>query len=154
MNTVSRFQNDEASWSGFGRLLNLRDQLDDLFTGPFAEWVPAPVFSAWNPAVDVFQDKDNVTIHAELPGMKKEEIHVSLEDGVLTISGERKSNHNAEGVRAHRTERFEGSFQRAISLPSEVKAEAVAAQYKNGVLIITLPKAEAAKPKQIEVKIN
>ena len=155
MNTLTRWQNSENStWPGFGRLLSLGEQLDTLFASPLAEWSPAQVFSAWNPALDVYQDKDTVTVHAELPGMKKEEIQVALQDGVLTISGERKSSRNRNDTRVHCTERFEGSFQRSISLPAEVKADQVAAQYKDGVLTITLPKAEAAKPKQIEVKVS
>jgi HSP20 family protein len=155
MNALTRWQNAEnSSWPTFGRLLSLRDQLDSLFANPLGEWSPAQVFSAWSPALDVYQDKDNVTVHAELPGMKKEEIQVALQDGVLTISGERKSSRNSEDTTIHRTERFEGSFQRSISLPAEVKADKVAAQYKNGVLTITLPKAEAAKPKTIEVKVS
>ena len=90
---------------------------------------------------------------AELPGLKKEDIDVSLEDGVLTISGERKSEEKFENAETYRSERFVGRFHRAVTLPSEVKADQVKAQYQDCILSVTIPKSEAAKPKQIEVKV-
>ena len=86
--------------------------------------------------------------------MKKEEIEVSLHDGALSLSGERKSEQKFEDADTYRAERFVGRFHRTITLPAQVKAEAVSANYKDGVLTITLPKAEEAKKKQIEVKVN
>ena len=91
---------------------------------------------------------------AELPGMKKEDIDVSLHDGALSISGERKGEEKFQGAETFRSERFVGRFQRSITLPSEVKGDQVKAQYKDGILTVTLPKSEAAKPKQIEVKVD
>jgi HSP20 family protein len=141
--------------SSFGRLSTLQDELQRLFESPWGELTRAQQFlRGWNPAVDLFEDKDNVFVKAELPGLKKEDIDVSLEDGVLTISGERKSEEKVEGQEARRSERFYGQFRRSITLSSEVKADHVTATYKDGVLTVALPKVEAAKPKQIEIKAN
>src|SRR5581483_1358654 len=111
------------------------------------------LLSVWNPAIDVYEDKDNVTVKAELPGMKKEDIDVSLHDGALSISGERKSEAKFENAETYRSERFVGRFHRAVTLPSGVSADKVKAQYKDGIIMITLPKTEEAKPKQIEVNV-
>lgn len=89
-----------------------------------------------------------------MPGLKREDIGVSLQDGALVISGERKAEKVEDGVEIHRQERFYGKFQRALTLPAPVAADKVKAQYKDGVLTVTLPKAEEAKPKQIDVSVN
>jgi len=102
----------------------------------------------------MFEDKDNVVVRAELPGMKKEEIEVSVHDGCLTLSGERKSEQKTDEGSAHRSERFFGRFQRTISLPTPVCVDKVKAQYKDGILSVTLPKAEEAKPKHIDVQVS
>jgi HSP20 family protein len=112
---------------------------------------PAPL-SRWNAAVDVYQDKDQFTVVVELPGLKKEEIEISLHDDTLTISGERKREESSE--QEFLTERSYGKFQRSLTLPSAVDAEAVKANYKNGLLQVVLPKAEQTKPKQIEVDLK
>lgn len=108
----------------------------------------------WTPALDVYEDKDQFTITAELPGMNKEDIDVSLHNGSLTLSGERKSEHQGEEAGVYRSERFFGRFQRSVDLPTAVVAEKVKAEYLNGILHITLPKAEEAKPKQISVMVK
>lgn len=154
MKSLTRWQKPESSlWSGFGPLLGLRTELlDRLFDGPLSDWVSGhQLLSVWNPAVDLYEDKDNVTVKAELPGMKKEDIEVSLEGGVLSISGERKSEKKAEDSAARRTERFVGRFERTLTLPAAVKADQVQANYKDGILTITLPKAEEAKSRQITI---
>lgn len=153
MSTLTRWQRPDLSvWPTVGRLFGLRHELDRLFE-PFNE-TAGSLLSVWNPAIDLYEDKDNVFVKAEVPGMKKEEIEVSLHDGVLSISGERKGEEKFEDAETYRSERFVGRFQRAVTLPSQVKADAVTAQYQDGVLTITLPKAEEAKRKQIEVKVN
>ena len=153
---LTRWQRPESSvWPTVGRLFGLRHELDRLFESPFADLTGEHGFlRIWNPAVDVYEDKDNVFVKAELPGMKKEEIEVSLHDGSLSISGERKSEKKSEDAGTYRSERFAGRFHRTLTLPSQVKADAVTANYQDGVLTITLPKAEEAKTKQIEVKVN
>jgi HSP20 family protein len=130
---------------GLGRLTNLQDELDRLF-GSQSEF--------WAPALDVQEDKDNFVIRTELPGLKREDIEVSLQDGTLVISGERKVEKVEEGVEVHRQERYYGKFQRVLTLPAPVTADKVKAQYKDGILTVTLPKTEEAKPKQIDVSVN
>ena len=130
------------AWPTFGRLTSLQDELDRLFESPLTGWAPA---------LDVHEDKDSFSIRAELPGMKREDIEVSLQDSVLVISGERKEEKIAEGTEVHRQERFYGRFSRALTLPSAVAGDQVKAQYKDGILTVTLPKAEEAKPKAITV---
>ena len=109
--------------------------------------------SGWTPVLDLYQDNDNVVAMIELPGMRKEDIDISLRDGVLTIAGERQSS-LGEGDNAERTERFSGKFRRSITLPTRVDAGKVSASYKDGILTVTLPKAEEAKPKKVEVTIE
>jgi HSP20 family protein len=142
-------------WPGLGRLSSLRDELDRLFESPWADLSrTSQLLSGWTPALDVYEDKENFIVKAELPGMKKEDIDVSLHDGSLSISGERKSETKHEDAEVHRTERFFGRFQRTVTLPTSVAADKVKAQYKDGVLTVTLPKTEEAKPKQIDVSVS
>src|SRR2546425_114674 len=98
MNYLTRWQRPELStWPGFGRLTNLGDEIDRLFEAPLAELArTSQLLSGWTPALDIFEDKDNLVVKAELPGMKKEEIEISLHDGSLSISGERKSESKNE----------------------------------------------------------
>jgi len=152
---LTKYQKPDLSWTGFGRLSSLRDELDRLFESPWADFArSSQLLSGWTPAVDVHEDKDNFVVHAELPGMKREEIEVALHDGTLSISGERKTEKKFEEAEVYRAERFFGKFQRTVTLPAPVAADRVKAQYKDGILTITLPKTEAAKPKQIEVNVN
>jgi len=99
------------------------------------------------------EDKDNVYVRVELPGMKKEEIDLSLHEGSLSISGERKTEAEHQEGEVYRAERFFGRFQRTVGLPTPVQTDKVKAQYQDGVLTVTLPKAEEAKPKHIDVNI-
>ena len=130
------------AWPTFGRLASLQDELDRLLESPLR---------AWAPALDVHEDKDAFTIRAELPGMKREEIEVSIQDGALVISGERNEEKVNEGTEVHRQERYYGKFSRALTLPTAVAGDRVKATYKDGILTVVLPKAEEAKPKQITV---
>jgi HSP20 family protein len=120
----------------------LQEELGRLFETPLRSWAPA---------LDVHEDKDSFVIRTELPGLRREDIDVSLHDGAVIISGERKSEEVKEGVEVHRQERYFGKFQRALTLPAPVAGDKVKAQYKDGVLTVTLPKVEEAKPKQITV---
>jgi len=140
-----QYERPGLAWPKFGRLANLQDEIDRLFESPLRSWTPA---------LDVHEDADNFIIRAELPGLKREDIEVSLQDGALVISGERKTEKADEGVEIHRQERYYGKFQRALTLPTPVAADKIKAQYKDGVLTVTLPKAEEAKPKKIDVNVN
>ncbi len=153
--SLIRYQRPEFStWSPFNRLASLQEDLNRLFdfAAPSRD---TGLFSGWSPALDVFDRKDELVAHVELPGLKKEDISISLHDGVLTVSGERK--HEAatkkEG-QTFRSERYFGKFQRSVSLPVAVDASKVKASYKDGILTVSLPKAEEAKPRQIEVNVD
>ena len=115
---------------------------------------PAESFGDWSPALDAFEDKDKYTVCIEVPGLKKDDLNVTVHDGVLTISGERKTEKDVKEGTVHRTERYYGKFSRSVSLPSAVRADKVSAAYKDGVLTVEVPKAEEAKPKTIEVKVS
>ena len=110
--------------------------------------------SLWAPAVDIVDEKDQIKVKAELPGMKREEIEVNLENDILTIKGEKKEEKEIKEKDFVRSERYYGAFHRSFSLPASVDASKVNASYKDGVLEITLPKKEGAKPKQIKVDIK
>ena len=156
MNNIIRNQNQglpELS-SAFDRLVALRDETDRWFEGAFgpALFRTPGSFSRWAPALDVYQDRDQFTVLVELPGLKKEDIDISLQDTTLTITGERKQERkSSEG---YRNERFYGRFQRSVTLPASVDASKVKANYQDGLLKVVLDKAEAAKPKQIEVSVS
>jgi HSP20 family protein len=156
MNSLARWQRSALpTWPGFGRLTNLRDEIDRLFEVPLAELArSSQLLSGWTPAFDVYEDKDNFYVRAELPGMRKEDIDLSMHNGSLSISGERKSDDKLKEAEVYRAERFFGRFQRTITLPTQVAVEKIKAQYKDGILSVTLPKAEEAKPKHIDVKVS
>jgi len=156
MNSLTRWHRPQLStWPGFGQLTSLRDEIDRLFEAPLAELArTSQVLGGWTPALDLYEDKENVYVRAELPGMKKEDIDVSLHNGSLSISGERKTEGEFQDAEVYRSERFVGKFQRTVTLPTLVAVDRIKAQYKDGILSITLPKAEEAKPKQINVSIN
>lgn len=151
-----RFQNPAlTAWPTFGRLSDLRNEIDRLFDAPLSDLGRmSSVFGGWTPAIDVFEDKDRITVKAELAGMKKEDIEVTLHDGTLNIAGERKAEQKVEEAGLYRSERFFGRFQRAINLPAPVDGTKVKADYKDGILTVTLPKTEEAKPKQIDVNVS
>ncbi len=156
MNSLTRWHRPElATWPGFGRLTDLRDEIDRLFEVPLSELArTSQLLSGWTPPLDVYEDKDNLYVRAELPGMKKEDIELSLHDGSLSISGERKTEKKHEEGEVYRAERFFGRFQRTVTLPTAVQVDKVKAEYKDGVLTVTLPKAEEAKPKRIDVSVG
>ncbi|MDH5552298.1 MAG: Hsp20/alpha crystallin family protein [Nitrosomonas sp.] len=108
----------------------------------------------WAPAVDIKEEANKFVIHADIPGVKPEEINVSMEDGVLTIKGEKKTEAKTDEEGYKRIERTYGSFYRRFSLPDTANADAISAQSKNGVLEIIIPKREAVQPKKIEVSVS
>jgi HSP20 family protein len=154
--SLIRYQAPELStWSPFDRLSSLRDEMNRLFDTSFPSFGrDAGLFSGWSPPLDVYQDKDNVFVKAELPGMTKDEIDISLQDDALVISGERKHEKESKEGEAFRSERYFGRFHRSVTLPTRVDGEKVKATYKDGILTVTLPKAEDAKPKQIQVNAS
>ena len=156
---IIRYQTPATSRSLFApltRLSALNDEMDRLFQTPFFGngREANDTFAGWTPAVDLYQDKDNVVLRAELPGMRREDIQVSLHEDVLTLSGERREEKSADQRGNLRTERFFGRFERRFTLPVRVDASRVAAAYEDGILSVTLPKAEEAKPRQIEINVK
>ena len=109
-------------------------------------------FGAWAPPVDIFERLDHLVIRAEVPGVLMEDMDVRIENGVLTLHGERKQEADFKEENAHRMERVYGAFTRSFSLPTTVDAAKVTATYKDGVLEVTVPKAETAQPTSIEIQ--
>jgi HSP20 family protein len=115
------------------------------------DWDAAMSTTAWNPPVDIFENDNEVVIKAELPGMYAKDIDVRLENNVLTLKGERRFEKEVKEENYHRVEREYGTFSRSFALPTAVNGDKVAAEYKDGVLKIVLPKREETKPKPIKI---
>jgi HSP20 family protein len=151
-----------TQWDPFQDLRNTQDeriryQMDSLFARALAmqgERQGAAVDStpAWAPALDISERKDAYLVSVELPGVKLDDLKITLDDGLLTIQGERSFTGDASEQQYHRVERAYGAFRRSITLPAHVMADAVEAWIEDGVLQILVPKAEEAKPKRIEVR--
>lgn len=139
----------EDIWSPMTRL---RDNLNRLFDYP--EFGGTELFEGWQPAVDVQEDKDNFIVKAEMPGLKREDIEVSIHQNTLVLCGERKREEEKKEEGYYRSERYFGKFQRSIPLPQAVDSQKIEAKYRDGVLTVRLPKSEQAKAKQIEVKVD
>ncbi len=143
-------------WSPWRDLARIQEDMDRLYNA-FFSGTPTKLDSGsmvWNPAVDIHENDNEFIVVAEIPGMKKEDVKISLQDNVLTISGEKKREKEEEKKTYHRIEREYGSFERSFSLPSSVKVDSVKATYKDGLLTITLPKSEEAKPKEISISVS
>lgn len=137
------------------QLNQLRDEIDRLFEAPLADFVrTGEFFNGWAPALDLTEDKDSLVATVEVSGLNKDNLDVSVHEGVLSVSGERTPPAQQEGVEAHRRERVFGRFHRSIALPKPVKVESIKATYRDGILTVTMPKTEEAKPRQIEVKLS
>jgi HSP20 family protein len=136
----------------------LRGRMDRMFNEMLRElWGPVAdseevASRVWAPPVDIREGVDALTLTAELPGLTKEDVSITLENNVLTLSGERKFEKEAHGESYHRVERSYGNFSRSFTLPSTVKTDKVDARFENGVLTISLPKQEESKPRQITIK--
>lgn len=143
-------------WEPFDALNKIHSRISDLFEESFGrpEVLNTPNAGVWYPPVDVLEGKDSYLIRAELPGMKKEDFNLELKDGVLTLSGERKLEEPTNGLEYHRSERLAGKFFRSFYLPQAIQHEGIKATYRDGILEVSVPKAEEAKPKQIAVSVN
>jgi HSP20 family protein len=137
---------------------NLR-RLNTLFDEAFASWPGQPevngaLTASWTPECDVFEDEETLKIVAELPGVKPEDVKISIENQVLTIRGEKKQVAEERTERVHRYERTYGLFERSFALPRLVDADKIEAKYGNGILTVTLPKAVYARPREIPVMVG
>lgn len=147
-----------TTWDPFKELNELEHRLATIFgrapvrkSGGKEE---AMTVAEWAPLVDITEDEKEYLIKAELPEVKKDDVKVSVQDGILTISGERKSEKEEKNKKFHRVEWAYGSFSRSFTLPEDADADKVAGDFKDGVLKVHVPKSEKAKPKKIEVKVG
>jgi HSP20 family protein len=134
----------------FGGLQRLNRMLDEAFGG-WPSMQGGSLTSAWIPACDVCEDRDSVTISVELPGVRPEDVKLTVENNVLTVRGEKKEETRSDQEQARRTERTYGWFERAFVLPISVDPEQIEARYDNGILRVMIRKAERAKPREIPV---
>lgn len=144
-------------WDPFRELEDMSYRLNRMFNRPSlpqANGKETMIVADWAPSVDVSETEGEYQIKAEIPDVKKEDVKVTLEDGVLTIQGERKQEKEEKGKKYHRIERSYGSFVRSFTLPDLVDEEKVKAEFRDGVLNLQLPKSEKVKPKSIEVKVG
>jgi len=140
-------------WSPF-ELYSLQDEMNRIFNAYFSRMPESGGKSAWNPVVDISESDEDIVVYAEIPGLSKDEVKISIQDNVLTLSGEKKKENEKKGKNYHRVERSYGFFERSFSLPSSIASEKVKASYKDGILTIVLPKTEEAKPKEIHIHVN
>ena len=140
-------------WQPFEGLTRLHSRIDDLFDESLARGRGNPGYGSavWSPPVDVLESKDSYLLRAELPGMKKEDVQLEVNNGTLTLTGERKAETPANGVEYRSVERLAGKFSRSFYLPRSVKQEAIQATYRDGILEIHVPKADEAKARQIAI---
>jgi HSP20 family protein len=138
----------------FGELTGMQQEMNRLFDEFFGERQTEMAECSWTPMVDVSETETEIRVRAELPGLNQDNIAINLQENVLTLTGEKKQEQKEEQENFHRVERCYGSFTRSFTLPTAVKNDTVQATFKNGVLLITLPKAEEAKPKKIAINIG
>ena len=139
-------------WDPFQDMLSLQDEMNRVFDRAFGQTTRDQGGRAWAPALDIAERPDAYVVTVEVPGVKPEELEITLEGGVLTISGERRFVNETKEQQYHRVERRYGAFRRSITLPARVSADAIDASFADGVLQVVVPKAEEAKPKRIEVR--
>ncbi|HEY8203264.1 MAG TPA: Hsp20/alpha crystallin family protein [Pyrinomonadaceae bacterium] len=138
----------------FRDLRSLQDEVNRLFTGNVGRTFDDEGIArgSWNPSVDIYENKEQIVLEAELPGMNREDFDLSIENNVVTLRGERRFEKKDDTDNYHRVERAYGSFTRSFTLPNTVTAEGATADYRNGVLRVTIPKREETKARRIEVK--
>jgi len=160
MSTITKWNPFKASpsWDPFREM----EEIQNRFLTLLGRRWPAPrvqpeeefALMEWLPPVDIEENDREYVVKTELPGMKKEEVKLKVEGGTLTISGERKAEKEDKDKKYHRLERSYGAFQRSFMLPEGTLPEKISAEFKDGVLLVHLPKDEKAKPKAIEVKVD
>lgn len=151
--------NQIAKWDPFQQIEHLHRRfvgsiLDDGSNLKHSAAKTAVGMPDWTPVVDISEDEHAYILQAELPGVKKDAVNVTLENGTLTLSGERQFAQEEKQRTVHRIERFYGTFSRSFDLPEDVNADGVNAKFSDGVLTVTVTKSEQAKPKRIQVTVN
>ena len=147
MRTLSRFE-------PFRGVTTLQDQINRVFNDVFERQGEGSNLTSWAPAVDIFETEHELVVKADLPEIDPKELDIRVENNILTIRGERKVESKVSEDKYLRVERAYGSFSRSFSLANTVNSEAIKAEYQNGVLTLTVPKREEAKPKQIKVNVG
>jgi HSP20 family protein len=147
MNTIAR-------WDPFRGLSTLQDQVNRLFADTlFRGRSDESALTTWAPAVDIYETENALVVKADLPDVSEKDLDIQVEDNILTIRGERKFERDVKEDNYLRVERAYGSFSRSFSLGNTVNTEAIKAEYRDGVLTLTIPKREEAKPKQVKVSV-
>jgi len=150
-----------VKWNPARELLNVEREMNKLFNSFGSRFGLADSpgddqyeNAVWAPLTDVSEDKDNYVLKLDLPGVNKEDVKISFSDGQLNISGERKQEKETKELKFHRVERVYGKYYRSFTLPGAIKEDKIDAEFKNGQLLITIPKADEVKPKEIPIKFN
>ena len=144
-------------WDPFQDLISLQERMNRLFEQTLDRSRgerEGMVAGTWAPAVDIYETPDSIVLQAELPGLSKDDIDIQVRDNVLTLKGERRSEKEVKEGNYLRVERAYGGFQRAFTLPAAVQADKIRAVFKDGVLDVSIPKAEEAKSKQIKIDVK
>src|SRR4029434_5440543 len=143
-------------WDQVEGVNRFQSRINELFEDTFGRTraQQSAATGVWYPPVDILESKDSYLIRTELPGMRIEDLKTEVNEGILTLSGERKFDEPANGVEYHRVERVSGKFSRSFHLPQTVKPEAINANYRDGILEIQVPKADEAKPRQIAINVS
>jgi HSP20 family protein len=157
MPELSRWEPFRTHWNPWKELQEMEKRLSTMWGRPPAKdegGKEAMTVAEWAPLVDISEDDKEYLIKAELPDVKKENVKISIQDDVVSISGERKYEKEEKGKKYHRVERSYGTFMRSFMLPEDADGSKITAEYKDGVLQVHLPKSEKAKPKTIDVKVS
>ena len=146
-------------WEPVREVASLQTEMNRVFDAFFGDGAAnggsrEPALRRWVPAMDLAETEDAFVLRADLPGVSQEDVNIELEDTVLTVSGERKTDHDSKGEGFYRVERAFGSFSRSLTLPKGIDPEAVAAQFTDGVLEVRIPKPEERKPRRVEIGVS
>ena len=147
MSTIDR-------WDPFRNLSTLQEQVNRLFETSYRGRGDNSALTTWAPAVDIYETENELVLKADLPDVNEQDLDIQIENNMLTIRGERKFDHEVKEDNYLRIERTYGAFSRSFSLPNTVNAEAIKAEYKNGVLRVELPKRAESKPRQVKVNVG
>jgi HSP20 family protein len=139
-------------WDPFREMASLREEMDRVFDSLYGRYPRERAEISWAPPLDIEETENEITVRAEIPGMKKEDIKISLTGDTLIISGERRHEAEQKGKTYHRIERAYGRFMRTLVLPNDVQADKVKAAYGDGILELTMPKSEKAKVREISIE--
>ncbi len=145
-----------VKWDPFRDLLSIQDRMNRLFEQTLSRSRPEEGISTstWAPAVDIYETPENIVLKAELPGLSREDIEIHVRDNMLTLKGERRFSKDVQEENYLRIERAYGAFERSFTLPTTIRQDTIRAVFRDGVLEVTLPKAEGARPKKIPIEVR